>query len=596
MRLNRLIVTILLVGLTGITRQVTGAPTMLEKSLQLYKAGMYDSTILVIRNYLRRHGKDEQTLQLVPLVTEALVRQGEYVSAHRLFSMYRIKYPTSPFLARLWYIEGVALGKEMKYPEAITAFSTALTLGVSTTLGSLIIVNTEKMCAHMATAEFAELAGRAIHLHLQEIMKFHEIERLVQIGQFAKAQNMADEFRRNYPRSRYGSALREWISRAKEEEKRIIQIGLLAPISGDQEEIGKRVIQGAQLAISRLQMEGGQKVKTVVLDTRGNMITTAQKTSELLNEHKVSLVVGPVLSQTATVTAAMLIDKPTLMISPTATDEGIADLGKNIFQMNVTIGVLGRKIARYAIDNLSIKEFVILAPQTPYGEILAGSFKDELQKQNLDLVAEEYFEEGANDFRPQFERIRQKLLIRHLERLAIERGTDFNGIVSRRDSILYRDSTLAVGGLFMPADAEDVVMLAPQVMFHRIRTQILGSSGWHNPNVIKDGKKYVVNAMISTSFELDQNSKEWLGFVKAYKKRYNTEPDRIAALGYDAAALIMKSIRKTGSDDPEKIRDLLTQVKRYHGLSGVVSFEKGRRANNESAVYKISANGFVRVQ
>jgi branched-chain amino acid transport system substrate-binding protein len=87
-----------------------------------------------------------------------------------------------------------------------------------------------------------------------------------------------------------------------------------------------------------------------------------------------------------------------------------------------------------------------------------------------------------------------------------------------------------------------------------------------------------------------------MGFTKAYKKRYNTEPDRIAALGYDAAALMMKAIRKTGGDDPKRIRDVLTQVHRYHGISGVVSFEKGRRANNESAVYKISEDGFVRVQ
>jgi len=155
MKLVRLIMVLVLFTVAaGVVRQVEGAPTTLEKSLQLYKAGMYDSTILVIRNYLRRHGKDEQTLQLVPLVTEALVRRGEYVSAHRLFSMYRIKYPKSPFLARLWYLEGVALAKEMKYPEAITAFSTALTLGVSETLNSLIVANTEKICSHMATAEF----------------------------------------------------------------------------------------------------------------------------------------------------------------------------------------------------------------------------------------------------------------------------------------------------------------------------------------------------------------------------------------------------------------------------------------------------------
>jgi ABC-type branched-subunit amino acid transport system substrate-binding protein len=573
-----------------------GAISTLDKSIELYKAEKYDSTIMIIRYYLRRHGKDEQTEQLVPIVTEALVRRGEYVSAHRLFSMYRIKYPKSPFLARLWYVEGVALAKEEKYPEAINAFSMALTTGVSETLKAHVMLNTEKICSHMAFDEFVELTSRDIHLQLVEIIKYYEIEKLVAIGQFAKAQSSADEFRSRFPRSQYVSALREWIQKAQEEEKSTIQVGLLAPISGDEGEIGKRVVQGAQLAISQMQPNNGQTVKCVALDTRGNMIVTARKTKELLDQHKVQMIIGPVLSQTATVTAAMLIDKPTVMISPTATDEGIAEMGENIFQMNVTIGVLGRKIARYAINNLSIKEFVILAPQTAYGQILASSFKEELKKRNLELLAEEYFEEGANDFRDQFHSIRKKLLIRHLERISAERSTNFDGTISVRDSILYHDSTLAVGGLFMPADAEDVVMLAPQVMFHRIRTQILGSSGWHQQKVLKDGKRYVRNAMISTSFELDQSAKEWLEFAKAYKRRYNTEPDRIAALGYDAASLIMKAINTTGGDNPDRIRDELLKTDQYHGLSGIVSFEKGRRANNESAVYKITESGFVRVQ
>ena len=573
-----------------------GVPTVLDRSIRLYQEQKYDSTILLIRNYLRRQGTEPATEQLVPIISEALIRRGEYVSAHRLFSMYRTKYPQSPFMARLWYNEGVALAKEEKYPSSVAAFSTALSAGLSPALDSLAVLNTEKICMHMAMEEFDALATQNISRQLAEIVKYYEIQKLIAIGQFAKAQGSAEEFKKNYPRSRYGSTLRDWILRAQEEEKRTLQIGLLAPVSGNEEEIGKQVVQGAQLAINQFQPQSGQTVKSVVLDTKGNMMTTAQRTRELLDEHKVSLIIGPVLSQNAIVTAAMLIDKPAVMISPTATDEGIADMGENIFQMNVTTGVLGRKIARYAIDNLSIKEFVILAPQTAYGRILAESFKEELHKKNCELVDEQYFEEGANDFREQFQAIRNKLLTRHLERTSIERGGDFRGVVSYRDSILYADSTLAVGGIFIPAEAEDIVMLAPQVAFHRIRTQILGSSGWHQPNVLKDGKRYVVNAVFSTSFELDQSSKEWQEFTRSYKNRYNSEPDRVAALGYDAAALIMKAIRETGSDDPVRVRDLLAKTSQYHGLSGVVSFEEGHRANNESAVYKITEGGFVRVQ
>ncbi len=517
------------------------------------------------------------------------------MSARRLFSMFRLKYPQSPFIPRLWYLEGIALAKEEKYPEAVSAFSMAHRSGVSPRLDSLIIVNTEKICIHMALEEFTELEKRDIDRDLLEVVRFYEIGKFVSLGYFIKAQSSAEEFKKTYPKSRYIPELRDLLLRADQAQKKTIQIGLLAPVSGEEEEVGRQVVQGAQLAISRLQPFNGQTVKCVVLDTRGNMIITAQKTKELLDQHKVSVIIGPVLSQTATVTAAMLLEKPTVMISPTATEEGISDMGNNIFQMNVTLGVLGRRIARYAVENLSIRDFAILAPQSAYGKILAENFKNELKKNNLDLVAEEYYQEGANDFREPIQNIRNKLLLRHFERLSVEQSSNFRGVITRRDSILYSDSTMEVGGLFIPGEADDIVMLAPQIVFHRIRTQILGSSGWHNQKVIKEGKRYVVNAVFSTSFDLDPNRKEWTEFVKIYKSRYNAEADRVSALGYDAAALIMKAIRECNGDNPSCIREILTNTARYEGLSGIISFEEGRRANSECAVYKVTEGGFVRI-
>ncbi|MDO5577309.1 MAG: ABC transporter substrate-binding protein, partial [Fibrobacter sp.] len=191
-----------------------------------------------------------------------------------------------------------------------------------------------------------------------------------------------------------------------------------------------------------------------------------------------------------------------------------------------------------------------MAPNTQYGQVLAKSFKDELNKRNAEIVAEEYFEEGGNDFSTQFKNMRSKLLYRHLEKIAMDKGLDFNG-VTKADSIKYEDSTLAVDGLFIPADAADVVMLAPQVYFHRIRTQMLGSNGWHNPEVLKEGKRYVYNTMISTGFEVNPEQKEWQEFRKRFKAKYNYEPDRIVALGFDAAMITLKSLKAAG-DDPKR--------------------------------------------
>jgi ABC-type branched-subunit amino acid transport system substrate-binding protein len=46
----------------------------------------------------------------------------------------------------------------------------------------------------------------------------------------------------------------------------------------------------------------------------------------MIHSHKVPAIIGPVLSANAAVAAAMLIDRDIVMVTPTATDDGIARL------------------------------------------------------------------------------------------------------------------------------------------------------------------------------------------------------------------------------------------------------------------------------
>lgn len=577
---------------------IVNASVVYDRAVAFYKAGQYDSTISVIRGFLKINGKDPETEYLVPLVNEAFIRKGDYPSVRRLFSMFRQKFPSSSFMPRLWYQKGIADARLKHYPDAFNDFSSAMSGGLSSVLESSLITNVELICANMSLEELSPLVSVGSQAKIQEIVRYYEIVKLTSVGQFGKAQVQADIFRSNFPKSRFDSSVKDFVGRAKEQEKSSVQIGLLAPLSGDAAEIGKKVVQGAQLAFEQYNSQSGQMIKPVILDTKGNMMENARRTKELIDVHKVPVILGPVLSQDAIVSAAMVLGKSTMMLTPTATEDGIAQLGGNIFQMNVSIGTLARKIASYAMDNLNMKEFAILAPQTEYGLTLANSFKDELKKKNIDVVAEEYFEEGANDFSVQFGELRNKLLQRYFEKMSAEKGNVYKGKISRTDSSKYSDSTLSVSGLFIPAEAEDVVMLAPQVAFNRIRTQILGSNGWQSKKVIQDGSTYVQGAMISATVEPDQSSKEWMEFKKVFKTRFNYEPDRISALGYDAANLVINAVRESGSDNSSKIAEALSKVHGYQGLSGMVSFDQLNNggSNIESAIMKITPSGFVRVQ
>jgi ABC-type branched-subunit amino acid transport system substrate-binding protein len=573
-----------------------------KKAEEYYKLARYDSCSAVIRSFLKAHGDDNAAEYLVPLLIESSVREKDYALGQRLFQIYLKKYPASVFMPRLWYLNGIVFSKNGNYSAALSAYSNAFAGGVTPEVDSVALVNVQKICEKALTAdELASLSARGdLHQRIIEVLSYYEIVKLFESGQLARVKQKADKYLKMFDRSPHSAAVREYGNKAGDQQRGQVQIGMLVPLSGYNSEIGKQIVQGAQLAFDAYAVASGVKLKVIMCDTRANMIETAKKTKELVYEHRVPIILGPVLSQEAVVAASVLMEKDVVMLSPTANDDGIAGLGPNIFQLNVTLGTLGAKIARYAMDNLNIRDFAIVAPATDYASALSRGFRQEIEKSGREIVAEETYEEGTKDFKAQFDNLKTKLFMRKQQRTAVETSLSGDATSSLKNDpkLPQPDSVFEIGGIFLPAEAEDAAMLAPQIAFHRIKTQMLGSTGWHNPKIILDGKEYVNNALFSSNLPAGAGvEKEWLDFKTQYRGRFGTDPDRIAALGYDAASLIVTALRQAGSSasGPEIAR-ALSAIKGYKGASGPVSFDPAQRINTEASIIKIRDKQFLRVQ
>jgi|WetSurMetagenome_2_1015567.scaffolds.fasta_scaffold00022_22 ABC-type branched-subunit amino acid transport system substrate-binding protein len=574
-----------------------------KKATDFYKASRYDSCSAVIRSFLKAHGADGAAEYLAPLLIESSVRENDYALAGRLFQIYLKRYPSSSFMPRLWYLDGLFLAKTESYTAALAAFSNALSGGLTDGLDTLAIANVRKLCEQAFSAdELDALVKRAdLHPRIAETLAYFQIVKLYGAGQLARAGERAERYLKLYDRAPHAAAVRDYENKAGAQERGQVQIGLLAPLSGYDADIGKQIVTGAQLAFDQYAAATGARLNLVMCDSHGNMVETAKKTKELLTENRIPVVLGPVLSQDAIVAACILMDKDAVMLSPTATDDGIAAMGPNIFQMNVTLGTLGAKIARYAMDNLNIRDFAIIGPSSDYARALAGGFRKEVEKSGREIVSDETYEEGTKDFKVQFDNLKTKLVMRKQQRTAVEKS--LAGDVSpspKTDPKLAAaaDSGYEIGGIFLPADAEDVVMLAPQVMYHHIKTQLLGSTGWHNQKTIADGREYVNNALLSSNlFTGLPESKEWQDFKALYKSKYGAEPDRVAALGYDAASLLAQALRQAGAQAPaSQLCQTLASIRNYKGASGVVTFDPSFRINTAASIIMIKDKQFIRVQ
>jgi ABC-type branched-subunit amino acid transport system substrate-binding protein len=578
----------------GFSQDEPSATDLFSKAVRLYKAGLFDSTIVMVRAFLKDHGKDPGAEYLVPLLIEASLRKGDYSAVRRLFDLYQKKFKSSPFMPRVNYLRGFAFAKDRSYSAAIEAYSRALKGGVSDDLDSLIMKGSEAICAYALTQDELHDAGNesSNDPRIREIARYYEIVKLLSTGDVGKAKNCLESFKNDYPRSGFNVQIGDQLTSAL--PKKTVAIGLLAPLTGDEADIGKRVTQGVLLAIDDYNRRSHFQIKLIQGDTKGQLLETVHLTTQLTEHDGIPLIIGPMLSSTATVAAAMLMGKNQVLLTPTATDDGIASLGPSIFQMNITLGVLARKVARYALTNLNIKEFAIVEPRTAYGAAMASAFRDEVTKGGGAVFDEQAFDEGGNDFTAQFVNLRKKLLLRKLTLVDPKPRTK----ITPQDSVKWADSSMSIGAIFIPAESDDIVMLAPQVAFNRIKAQLIGSSGWHTQKTITDGKQYVQNAIISTAFEPDSSWKKWPDFRKEYRARYNDEPDRVAALGYDAGKIAAIAIENAGGTaaTSARIAESIASTQKYEGTSGVISIDKTTRTNSEAMILKLTPNGFVRVQ
>lgn len=583
---------------------------LFNRARDFYAAGQYDSTIAVIRAHLREHGRDPETFTLVPLVTEAYIRTGDNTQAKRLIDMYRQRFPESPFMPRMSYLEGVAFAREAQPARALISFSAAIRPGLSEELFELTISNVERICGRSLSVEELSSLSRSSELHeaIIEVVRFFELQRLIEAGQSVRARNSAEEFTRRYPRSRYAPRVTELtrsLTAEEREERRQgrsrVQVGLLAPMTGDDADIGKYVMEGVKLAIDNYNARAQSPINFIVYDTRGQSVETALRSRDLLTKDQAQVCIGPVLSNTAVVSAAMFGGRDIVMLTPTASEDGIFSLGDNIFQMNITPGTMSRRLAAYALDNLSIRDFAIIAPNNPLGRAMANSFKEELARRNMEVVHEEYFEDGIHDWTPHLRALRNTLIRRRIESLNADRGINERVTqISRADSIRFADSTMAIGGLFMPLlEHEDVAKLAPQVIFHRMRTQMLGTGAWNHPRALSAGGAHINNAIIAVGVQPDQQSDRWTEFADAYARQYNTQPSSISALGYDAAMLVIRAVeeagRAGGAGDVERIREALGNIQGYQGVSGIISFSPDG-FNTGTAIFRITDGRLLRVE
>jgi len=354
---------------------------------------------------------------------------------------------------------------------------------------------------------------------------------------------------------------------------------VLAPLSGTNSELGNYMVQGVLLYADNLK----DKARIQITDDRADPATALKKVKQAIAQDSVVAIIGPLLSANAATVAAWMSEKaPQIpLITPTATDDGIAEIGKNIFQLNVTSARLASSIAEYAMSCLKINEFAIMAPYGNYGSSMADEFQRAVERKGGVILATQNYVEGLPDYQSEFKLLRDRKLTLDTRRMNMSKGVSNISSIAKRDTWL-EDSTLTFSAIFIPSsNPADAGLMAAQVAFNKLRVgNLLGSSGWYGREFWQNAKKQAEGSVFSMAFF--PNSDDSLKtFSERFRNKWQKEPDenKVAGLSYDALRIVEAVLRP---DSSASLPAAILQKKEFNGVYGKISFtESGANENVE---------------
>jgi len=576
------------------------AAAALKKAKATYQAGQLKDAETALNRLVKANGKSAAAEEAMVMLADIGLRQGKPEQVTALITRFRRYFGTSVYTSRMAYYQGQAFLRQGRNAEAAKAFASAA-----------VGANNAPLYANAGKGLFALVDGGGLTTEEMEAalelvdkdqgLKAALMERIgdqyLKEGRFQAARATFQDWMDHYAKLDAASRVKDKLKQASDAPTQNRTLLLMAPMTGEFAEIGRALKEGAQLAVDENNARGiGGKVETRILDDQGSLIVGIHRLRKAMREEKIDAIVGPAMSDVSAAAAVDLSARKSKvpMVTPTATTHGIAALGDGIYQLNVTTGTLGQRIASYATGCLKLKDFAIVAPESEYGYQLAEAFQKTVERKGGNVVSVQYFQPESNDLAPQFEEIRKQAMKLYVEKQRME------GIPPDPDPKWYgkalADSVLPLDGIFLAAtNGEEAYKLASQAAFNKLRAQFLGSSGWNDKAMLRRPSTTVIQgAYFSVDFQENPKTDVYLAFQRTFAAKWKHPPDKVASLAYDAARFALQGMAAASNDD--QIIPSLKAIRTFNGVLGRIAFDDKYGANTNAALYHVEKKGFKEVE
>ena len=296
-----------------------------------------------------------------------------------------------------------------------------------------------------------------------------------------------------------------------------ILIGEVGSLTGSDATFGTSTRDGIDLAIKQANDAGGiqgKKLRVLVLDDQGKAEEAATAVSKLVTQDNVIALLGEVASTRSLAMAPIAQANKVPMISPSSTNPEVTKKGDYIFRVCFIDPFQGSVMAKFAYNTLKVRKAAILRDiKNDYSMGLAQYFIETFKKLGGEIVVDQSYSAGDIDFKSQLTAIKPK----------------------------------NPEAIFVPGYYTEVGLIGRQARELGIKVPLLGGDGWDSTKLKEIGGNSLNGSFFSNHYSPDDKSPRVQKFISEYKTMFGAVPDGLAAMGYDAAVVLIDAMKRAKS-------------------------------------------------
>ena len=341
------------------------------------------------------------------------------------------------------------------------------------------------------------------------------------------------------------------------------KIGVAGPMTGQYATYGASHKAGAELAMEELNAAGGVnggEVSLSIGDDLGDPKEAVLVAQKFIDDSELVVVDGHQFSGATIAAAGKYQPAGLTMITPSATQPDITDMGDFIWRICMTDAVQGKGLADYSVATLGLKNVAIMYDNSDYGRGLADAYDAGIKAAGGTIVEKQQYSTGDTDFKAQLTKIK-----------------------GANPDLIFLSGYYPEGS-----------KIAQQAKELGMDVQMLGSDGYASDELPKLGGAAVEGMLVSTFFDYTKDDPAVQKFVEAYKAKYKgANPDWFVANSYDVVMLAAAAATKAGSNDRTAINDALGSIGTYQGISGPITFDENGDVIKPLSIVIVENGGLV---